>query len=143
MARYVRLLRLMSDKTNCAAVRSFDINPVTPERLGFEVTADDTARAMAAFDRNPGTGYANVGTLTFGVPEDVCGYVILSGHTGDSGITVVQKSADGTVLDTLTTDKDYLEVVPADGATTIAIQGDTEIYEILVKRGEACDTGRQ
>ena len=143
MARYVRLLRLGSDKTNWAAVRSFDINPVTPERLGFEVTAEDTARAMAAFDRNPGTGYANVGTLTFGVPEDVCGYVILSGHTGDSGITVVQKSADGTVLDTLTTDKAYLEVVPADGATTIGIQGDTEIYEILVKRGGACDTGRQ
>ena len=49
-ARYVRLRKLPSEKRNWAAVRTFAVNPVKTETLGFALEADAPADALRAFD---------------------------------------------------------------------------------------------
>ena len=54
-ARYVRLRKIESDKTNWAAVRTFSVNPIRPDSLDFDMQAPDRDKAVYAFDNNPYT----------------------------------------------------------------------------------------
>lgn len=87
-ARYVRLKRLESPRTNWASVRSFEVNPVRAERLGFEIEAEDAAQALYAFDRNPGTSFENRGVLKFGIPEGTKQYTLLLKLPAEGAVTV-------------------------------------------------------
>ena len=69
-ARYVRLRRLDSKRTNYASVRVFSVNPVRPGNLGFDIEAVDASEAARAFDRNPATSYMMDGRLRFGVGDN-------------------------------------------------------------------------
>ena len=130
-ARYVRLMRLESPKTNWASVRTFDVNPVSPERLGFSISADDMVKAMAAFDKNVSTAYTLDGSISFGIPEGTGEYVILFRHTAGDKVSVVQKAADGTVLNTCGTGEDFFVLKTEEGAAAIEISGNAEIFEII------------
>ena len=130
-ARYVRLMRLESPKTNWASVRTFDVNPVSPERLGFSISADDMVKAMAAFDKNVSTAYTLDGSISFGIPEGTGEYVILFRHTAGDKVSVVQKAADGTVLNTCGTGEDFFVLKTEEGAAAIEISGTAEIFEII------------
>ena len=63
-ARYVRLKRLDSKRTNYASVRSFDVNPLRPENMGFSLEADSLDKAIYAFDNNLATSYKSTKALT-------------------------------------------------------------------------------
>ena len=126
-ARYVRLKRLESPRTNWASVRSFEVNPVRAERLGFEIEAEDAAQALYAFDRNPGTSYENRGVLKFGIPEGTKQYTLLLKLPAEGAVTVRQLAADGTV------DRPFAEVAVAEGAATIELEGQAEVFEILAR----------
>lgn len=54
-ARYVRLKRLESDRKNYASVRTFDVNPVRIDNLGFKLEMEQPQQGVYAFDQNPGT----------------------------------------------------------------------------------------
>lgn len=131
-ARYVRLYKLESKKTNWAAVRSFEVNPVRAERLGFTVEAADAARALAAFDSHPGTSYPNEGVLAFGVAEGVKGYTLLMKRAGR--VVVRQKAADGRVLAETAPENHYCEVALAEGAVRVELEGPAELFEIVPMR---------
>ncbi len=131
-ARYVRLLRLDSPKTNWASVRSFDVNPVTEARLGFPLCSEDNGKALSAFDRNVCTRFKNSGTMSFGILPEVSEYVMLFRQAKGNTVTVSQVAADGnTILETVETGGNSLVIVPAEGAAGIEISGDVEIFEII------------
>lgn len=50
-ARYVRLKRLDSERKNYASVRSFDVNPLHAENLGFKLEAENPLQAVYASTR--------------------------------------------------------------------------------------------
>lgn len=137
-ARYVRLKRLESARTNYAAIRSFEVNPPRIERLGFDLKADDVAQALYLFDGQLATSYQNRGMLTFGVKSGVKSYMLLMNDREDNGklaLTVKQLAADGSTLaeTEVTTPFHTIELLP--GAATIQILGEAEIFEIVpVKR---------
>ena len=121
-ARYVRLLRLDSPRTNWAAVRSFEVNPVRAERLGFRVEAADAERALYAFDRDPGTSFRSDGRLAFEVPDGVREYVLLLDLPGEDGLRVRQLAADGSVLSETAVGEPFFRLALADGAASVALR---------------------
>lgn len=132
-ARYVRLKRLESPRTNWASVRSFEVNPVRAERLGFEIEAEDAAQALYAFDRNPGTSFENRGVLKFGIPEGTKRYTLLLKLPAEGAVTLRQLAADGSEAARTTVDRPFAEVAVAEGAAAIELEGQAEVFEILAR----------
>ena len=137
-ARFVRLLRLDSPKTNWASVRSFDVNPVTPESLGLDICAGDMTKAMAAFDKNVRTGCPCGEGMAFSVPENAesCTLLLRLGDTGNGEggkITIVQKTADGQAVTSEEAATDYISFSIAERAAEVELSGDAEIFEIILK----------
>ena len=133
-ARYVRLRKIESDKTNWAAVRTFSVNPVRPDSLGFDMQAQDRDRAVYAFDNNPYTYYTLDGDLSFGIiREDSTGTdvekVLLLRPRSE--VTVTQYAADGSVAGRLSTEEPYCRLTLSPDAVRVRIEGDTDIFEIL------------
>lgn len=133
-ARYVRLRKIESDKTNWAAVRTFSVNPVRPDSLGFDMQAQDRDRAVYAFDNNPYTYYTLDGALSFGIiREDSTGTdvekVLLLRPRSE--VTVTQYAADGSVAGRLSTEEPYCRLTLSPDAVRVRIEGDTDIFEIL------------
>lgn len=133
-ARYIRLKRLESTKKNYAAVRSFDINPVTPENLGFHVEADTLQKAIYAFDNNPSTSYYNVKSMAFEVQKGTKSYVLLMNQL-DAPVKCSQLDAKGNVVSQKEIHSAYAKIdVADDKVTKILLEGKAEIFEIVTLR---------
>lgn len=132
-ARYVRLKRLESSKTNWAAVRSFEVNPLRADNLGFRIEAPDSlaGKALYAFDGNPGTSYINNGTLKFEIPAGTKGYTLLLKLRPASGVKLRQLEKCGAVVSETMIDSPFFKVTPAKGAVWIELEGDAEVFEII------------
>lgn len=127
-ARYVRLRRLDSPRTNWAAVRTFEVNPMRAGQLGFSLSAEDPAAALCAFDRNPMTSFAG-GALSFGVAEGVGGYTLLLAPS--EGALVRQRAADGTVVAEQAVTAPLFRFAVAEGAAEVEIVGASELFEVI------------
>ena len=133
-ARYVRLRKIESDKTNWAAVRTFSVNPVRPDSLGFDLQAPDRDKSVYAFDNNPYTYYALDGAMSFGIVRDDSTQVSVDKVLllrPRSEVTVTQYSADGATVGHLSTEDPYCCVRLSQDAVRVRIEGDTDIFEIL------------
>ena len=129
-ARYVRLVKLPSNKTNWVAIRSFEVNPVNAEQLGFAVTANDVDAALYAFDNHPGTSYKNQGTLAFEIPSGVKAYTYLAKFGGNS-MVVKQFDAKGKELASEEVSSPLYKQILKPDAVKVSLQGDVELYEIV------------
>lgn len=133
-ARYVRLRRLESPRTHWASVRSFEVNPVRAERLGFEVEADDLTAALYAFDRNPSTSFLLDGALRYGVPAGAKGYTMLLQPDADAApASVRQYAADGTLLSETHVDAPLFRLTLESGAARVELEGALRIFEIIAE----------
>ncbi|MEG1402317.1 beta-N-acetylglucosaminidase domain-containing protein [Bacteroides sp.] len=132
-ARYIRLKKLPSAKTNWAAIRSFEVNPIRLESLPFQVEAKDREKALFAFDKHPDTSYANSGTLSFTLPEKATECTLLmKPDASKSPVQLRQLAADGKVLSTTTIDTPFVKVNFVKGATKVEVEGKVEIFEIIL-----------
>lgn len=131
-ARYVRLRRLDSKRTNWAAIRSFDVNPARVDNLGFKLEADSVQQALSAFDQRLSTSYHNHGTLIFEVPQGTHSYTWLFGKLPSNGnVTLRQLKTDGSVLCETDVHSSFLQLELAKDAAKIELTGDVEIFEII------------
>lgn len=131
-ARYVRLRRLDSKRTNWAAIRSFDVNPARVDNLGFKLEADSIQQALSAFDQRLSTSYHNHGTLIFEVPQGTHSYTWLFGKLPSNGnVTLRQLKTDGSVLSETDVHSSFLQLELAKDAAKIELTGDVEIFEII------------
>ena len=129
-ARFVRLQRLDSKKQNWASVRTFEVNPVRAEDLGFQLEASDLQAAVKAFDKNIQSFYRCNGSLTAGIPAGTASLTVL---TGDDNCTleIVQYAEDGSEICSSTVDGAFSEVELNDGAVKVTAKGQADIYEII------------
>lgn len=131
-ARYVRLRRLDSKRTNWAAIRSFDVNPARVDNLGFKLEADSVQQALSAFDQRLSTSYHNHGTLIFEVPQGTHSYTWLFGKLPSNGnVTLRQLKTGGSVLSETDVHSSFLQLELAKDAAKIELTGDVEIFEII------------
>ena len=133
-ARYVRLKRLDSEKTNYAAVRSFEVNPLTAANVGFAIEADDVDGALLMFDQRLDTSHTIDGALSFDVADGVTGYTLLLDKLLGGEVRVMQLAADGTVLGELTVDNPFIDLDLLEGASRIKIAGNVRVVEIIPAR---------
>ena len=124
-ARYVRLLRLDSKKQNYAAVRTFDVNPLRLDNIGFAIDSTDP-ETLYAFDKRLATTYANQGTLSFEVAPGAKGYTLLMGQPA-AGTTLKQLDKDGQVIAETTLDAPFAQIEVAEGAAKVQLDGTVEI----------------
>ena len=129
-ARFVRLQRLDSKKQNWASVRTFEVNPVRAEDLGFQLEASDLQAAVKAFDKNIQSFYRCNGSLTAGIPAGTASLTVL---TGDDNCTleIVQYAEDGSEICSSTVEGAFSEVELNDGAVKVTAKGQADIYEII------------
>ena len=133
-ARYIRIKKLKSDKRNWAAVRTFEVNPTTPERLSFPVEAGNLQAAMYGFDENPCTSFTNDGVLSFGVEKDVKGYTLLLKLAPGKSLVCRQLNAKGKVLATTLIDQSFCKIELVKKAAKIQLDGSAEIFEIIPEK---------
>lgn len=132
-ARYVRLRRLDSKRTNYAAIRTFEVNPLRVADLGFPLEADDAAAALRMFDGRPDTSYAVDDTLTFGLLPGTKSCTLLMGRPA-SPVEVEQLAADGaTVVARSVAADPFCRIEVAEGAAGIRVKGAAEIFEIVMR----------
>ena len=133
-ARYVRLRRLDSKRKNYASVRSFDVNPLRPESLDFNLTASDMDKALYMFDRNLGTSCVIDNPVSFSVPTDTKSYTILMSEPSTPLICKIF-DAKGEILTEIVLSKPYSIIeLPNKNVDRISIEGLAEIYEIIPNR---------
>ena len=131
-ARYVRLRKLESGKTNWCAVRTFSVNPRRTGDLGFGVKAPDMEKAVYAFDRDPRSFYALDGTLTVEIPfgnDRINARILLMRPYGS--LLVRQYSADGTCIREAVTQESFCELKIDPRTAGLSIEGVADIFEIL------------
>ena len=127
--QFVRMRKLASAKRNWVAVRSFVVNPVRADKLGFNMDAQNKQAALLAFDRHPSTSYINAGTLTFDVPQGVEQFTILS-RPSSVAMVIRQFAADGTLLSLTSTAEAFCPVALSAKTHHITIEGEREIFEV-------------
>lgn len=131
-ARYVRLKKLPSTKSNWAAIRSFEINPIKIEKLNFRIEANDLGKALLSFDKNPFTSYVNNGILSFTLPQNVSGCtLLLKPDTSKVPLKLLQYASDNKLLAETTINDPFVKVEFAKGTEKVAIDGVVEIFEII------------
>ncbi len=133
-ASYIRLKRLDSDKKNWAAVRSFKVNPIRSSDLPFVVKSENIDKALLGFDKNPETSFVNNGVLLFGIPVNAtkCTLLLKPLIAGDSKIEIRQLRKNGSVLNRITSDSAFVKFDIVKDATTIEVDGNVEIFEIVM-----------
>ena len=131
-ARYVRIRKLHSPKRNWAAVRMFNVNPPTPERIGIAIKATDPQAALSAFDSNPTTVYNLESELTFDRLPSAKGCVMLLSNVG-SGVTVSQYDAKGKLIEEQPVTADFTRITFAPKTATIRLAGPCTIHEIITE----------
>lgn len=129
-ARYVRLRRLDSKRTNWAAVRSFEVNPATPESLGIEVVADNAAALARMFDGNPSSAYeVPARGASFTRPQGKETLTFLMGAS--PAMAIEQLDADGATITVTNLTSPYVTVNLRPDAATLRLSGKGSIYEVL------------
>lgn len=130
-ARYVRLKRLDSERKNYASVRSFDVNPLHAEDLGFKLEAENPQQAVYAFDQNLSTSYQVAQSISFEVPQGVKAYTLLMNELS-SPLKIKQFDKKGNLLSETTVSSPYFKLeLTNDKVTKVSLEGKAEIFEVI------------
>lgn len=130
-ARYVRLRRLDSEKSNWASVREFSVNPATAERVGLNLAAADMAGALMAFDTDLNTSMNLDGDFAFDRVPEAATLIVLG--DGGGNITVSQLDKDGKEISSVTAANPYTKVTLLGNTARVKVSGKSRIFEVVQK----------
>lgn len=131
-ARYLRLKRLDSPKTNWASVRTFEVNPPSQERYGLNVAGDgELLQLLRAFDGNPTSAVALAGKVEFDRVASATSLTLLCGGETAPDATVVQLDAKGQPLMATPLKALFTTVKLLPGTKRIAIDGKATLVEAI------------
>lgn len=131
-ARYLRLKRLDSPKTNWASVRTFEVNPPSQERYGLNVAGDgELLQLLRAFDGNPTSAVAVAGKVEFDRVASATTLTLLCGGETAPDATVVQLDAKGQPLMATPLKALFTTVKLLPGTKRIAIDGKATLVEAI------------
>ncbi len=128
-ARYVRIRKLHSPKSNWLAIRTFDVNPLTSERLGINLEAC-CPKAVRAFDNDPSTEYVLKGAMTFDRKPGTKSLTLMLGNPG-AGCTLVQLDSTGAVVRTTPISRQLVTVPLEANTSRVKLLGPCTVYEII------------
>lgn len=131
-ARYIRLNRLDSKKSNWASVRTFAVNPASAQRIGLNVTAADPQAALRALDSDPTSAYTINGDMAFDRRKDATTLTLLASQPNQP-MTLIQTDAKGREISRTQIASAYSETPIAPETTRIVISGRANIYEAIQK----------
>lgn len=133
-AQYVRLRRLESARTNYASVRSFEVNPLRVDRLGFrlETAGAASAEALLAFDGRLDTSFDADGSLTFGVAPGAKSCTLLMDRP-QTPVTVIQLGAGDVEIARQEVTAPFFRMELAAGVAAVRIEGTVELFEVVVR----------
>ena len=133
-ARYVRLKRLESKRTNYASVRSFEVNPLHAENLGFKLETEDRQQALYAFDRNLGTSFECSESIVFEVEKGIKSYILLTNRLS-TPLKCKQLDAKGNLVSETILDSPFSKIqLENKNVEKIRIEGTAEIFEIIAEK---------
>ena len=132
-ARYIRIRKLESEKKSWIAVRSFEVNPTTPETLPFKVEANDMEAAMLGFDSNPCTSFMSNGKLTFEVEKGTTAYTLLLNMKPEAKVKFNQYNRKGKLIESTDVTNSMFKVALNKNAAKAEIEGNVEVFEVIAK----------
>ena len=119
-ARYVRMRKLPSAKTNWTVVRSFLVNPVPAEDL--------------ASDENPFTSVKVDGMKSFDVPSGAVRCRLLMNDLKGREVIVRLADAAGSYVAEFPVNSPYFDFAVKDNAVKVEVLGNVEIFETVFVR---------
>ena len=130
-ARYVRLKRLESERKNYASVRSFEVNPLHVENLGFKLESENPQQVVYAFDQNLSTFYKVSNALTFEVPQGTKTYTLLMDKLS-APLKVKQFDKKGELVSETSISSPFFKLeLTNDKVTKVTLEGKAEIFEVI------------
>lgn len=130
-ARYVRLKRLESERKNYASVRSFEVNPLHVENLGFKLESENPQQVVYAFDQNLSTFYKVSNALTFEVPQGTKTYTLLMDKLS-APLKVKQFDKKGELVSETSISSLFFKLeLTNDKVTKVTLEGKAEIFEVI------------
>lgn len=130
-ARYVRLKRLESERKNYASVRSFEVNPLHVENLGFKLESENPQQVVYAFDQNLSTFYKVSNALTFEVPQGTKTYTLLMDKLS-ALLKVKQFDKKGELVSETSISSPFFKLeLTNDKVTKVTLEGKAEIFEVV------------
>ena len=134
-ARYVRLRRLESKRTNYASIRSFEVNPLRIEDLRFKLQTENPEQALYAFDKNLGTSFKSKDQdcLEFEVAKGTKAYTLLMNEL-PMPLKCKQFDIKGKLVSETSIDSPYAKIeLSGKDVAKISIEGAAEIFEIIAE----------
>ena len=130
-ARYVRLKRLESERKNYASVRSFEVNPLHVENLGFKPESENPQQVVYVFDQNLSTFYKVSNALTFEVPQGTKTYTLLMDKLS-APLKVKQFDKKGILVSETSISSPFFKLeLTNDKVTKVTLKGKAEIFEVV------------
>ena len=130
-ARYVRLKRLESERKNYASVRSFEVNPLHVENLGFKPESENPQQVVYVFDQNLSTFYKVSNALTFEVPQGTKTYTLLMDKLS-APLKVKQFDKKGILVSETSISSPFFKLeLTNDKVTKVTLEGKAEIFEVI------------
>ena len=126
--------RLDSKRTNYASVRSFEVNPLHAENLGFKLETEDRQQALYAFDRNLGTSFECSEPIVFEVEKGIKSYILLTNHLS-TPLKCKQLDTKGNLVSETILDSPFSKILLENkNVEKIRIEGTAEIFEIIAEK---------
>ncbi len=131
-ARFVRIARRDSKKSNWTSVRSFRVNPVTAKRVGLNINSTDPEAALLAFDGNPMTSYRSAGETSFDKAKGATQAVLMLGEI-TTPVQLVEYDHAGKETARTAIANPYTTVDLNRRTSRMALTGNVDMFEIVQK----------
>lgn len=132
-ARYIRLVRLDSKRTNWAAVRSFTVVPENVAATPFIENNGVSNDILNAFDHQPSTIFKSIGDFSFRVPHGTTALTFLLSLPTDGSVRLCQYDKRNRLQAEYTSTSPFFTVDVAKNVTHIEVIGEANVFEIIPK----------
>ena len=132
-ARYIRLVRLDSKRTNWAAVRSFTVVPENVAATPFIENNGVSNDILNAFDHQPSTIFKSIGDFSFRVPHGTTAFTFLLSLPTDGSVRLCQYDKRNRLKAEYTSNSPFFIVDVAKNVTRIEVIGKANVFEIIPK----------
>lgn len=132
-ARYIRLVRLDSKRTNWAAVRSFTVVPENVAATPFIENNGVSNDILNAFDHQPSTIFKSIGEFSFRVPHGTTAFTFLLSLPTDGSVRLCQYDKHNRLKAEYTSTSPFFTVDVAKNVTRIEVIGKANVFEIIPK----------
>ena len=132
-ARYIRLRRLDSERTNWASIREFSVFPATKKSVNYAKNSSNPVNLAKAFDHQLTTFFHSPGAFSFDVPKKTISCTLLLSVPEGGSVILRQYDKHNNVRSETTTTDSFINLNIVKGVTHIGVVGTADVNEIILK----------